>query len=119
MNQENLFGEVFEVSQKVTAEQIAQVFDHWVKCHHTRGPRPKLSPLRERRIRAALKEYGTETTLRAIEGCLNSDWHMGKNPSGQKYNDISLILRDSQRIEKFAALAEQDDAVGEFLRDWE
>lgn len=114
-----LFGEdeVPPRKEPVSSTDINKVFDYWVEFHYTRGPKPQLSNLRRTRIHKALKTYGMETTLRAIRGCAKSDWHMGHNPRGQKYNDITLILRDASHIEKFAALADDDD-VQEFLNDW-
>lgn len=101
----------------VSSESIQLVFDYWIARHYTRGPRPQLSSLRRRRIHDAIRDYGADTCFRAIDGCVKSAWHMGDNPQGQKYNDISLILRNAQKIEHFAALAENDDAASEFLRD--
>lgn len=102
---------------RVTDESIRIVFDYWVTRHHTRGPKPQLSSLRRRRIHDAIRNYDTDTCFHAIDGCLKSPWHMGDNPRGQKYNDISLILRSAEKIEKFASLADDDDAATEFLRD--
>lgn len=93
---------------RITAEQIQTVFDYWVQQHHTRGPKPQLSSLRQRRIRQALLDYGETTVRDAIDGCLRSGWHMGDNPRRVRYNDIALILRDASHIEKFATLADID-----------
>lgn len=116
----SLFGEDELPPRKdhISSSDIQKVFDFWVEKHYTRGPKPQMSNLRRTRIQKALRSHGMETTLRAIRGCANSDWHMGHNPRGQKYNDISLILRDAGYIEKFAALADDGDDVGDFLRDW-
>jgi hypothetical protein len=53
----------------------------------------------------------------AISGCAMSDWHMGDNPRGKKYDDIELILRDSAHIERFATMFAEngDSASAEFL----
>jgi hypothetical protein len=37
----------------------------------------------------------------AIDGCAQTPYNMGKNDSGQKFNDIGLILRDAEHIERF------------------
>jgi hypothetical protein len=87
---------------RVTADQVETVMATWRHvCDH---PRAKLSPARDRRIREAIRVYGIDTTLDAVHGITHSDWHMGKNPAGQRYDDITLILRDARNIEKFAAL---------------
>lgn len=86
---------------------VQKVFDYWIERHTSgKGRKPVLSSERVKKIERAIKDHGVETTLRAIDGCLLSDWHMGENPSGQKYNDISLILRNASNIEKFAGLVD-------------
>lgn len=93
------------------SSDVQMVFDYWVERHTSgKGRRPILSADREKRIRAAIVSHGVDTTLRAIDGCLLSGWHMGDNPSGQKYNDISLILRNAGKIESFAALVDGESA---------
>ena len=37
----------------------------------------------------------------AIEGCARSEWHMGKNDRGQRYDDLTLIFRDAEKVERF------------------
>jgi hypothetical protein len=44
-------------------------------------------------IRNALKVASVRECKEAIEGCALSDWHMGNNPQGVKYNKLSNILR--------------------------
>ena len=95
----------------VVSDEVNMVFEYWIE-HHTsgKGRRPVLSADREKKIRAAIASHGVDTTLRAIDGCRLSGWHMGDNPSGQKYNDISLILRNAGKIESFAALVDGETA---------
>lgn len=82
---------------------VSAVFNRWVElCRPRHRVRPVLSPERERKIRQALDLYGLEVCLAAVEGITSSDWHMGRNPSGKEYNDITLILRDAKHIEMFA-----------------
>jgi hypothetical protein len=35
---------------------------------------------------------------------------MGENPTGAKYDDIELILRDAKHVERFACLASAEEA---------
>jgi hypothetical protein len=48
-----------------------------------------------------------------------SDWHMGDNPRGKRYDDLELILRDSAHIERFATICAEggNSAATEFLDD--
>lgn len=96
--------------------QVQLVFDYWVQLVRPRHRvRPVLSPERERKIKKALDLYGLDVCMAAVEGVLSSDWHMGRNPSGKEYNDISLILRDAKHIEMFAN--REKSARDTFLED--
>lgn len=109
---------LFDVPSTATnVDQVIQVFEHWAKTvkNGSRGPKPVLSPERRRKIRQALDLYGYETCIQAIDGVLKSDFHMGRNGRGKKYDDISLILRDAKHIEMFAELALTKDAMTTFL----
>lgn len=84
-------------------DEVSAVFNLWVQlCRPRHRVKPVLSPERERRIRKALELYGLDICLAAVEGVVSSDWHMGRNPAGKEYNDITLILRDAKHIEMFA-----------------
>lgn len=83
-----------------------QVFRHWqtVMGH----PQAKLDAKRKRNIAARLKDgYTVDQLLSAIDGCLLSDHHMGKNDTGTIYDDIELICRDGPRIDKFIKLTKR------------
>jgi hypothetical protein len=105
----------------VPISEVQEVFDHWVATFRAsgRGPVPVLSDKRKSKIAKAIKDYGTKTCLEAISGCALSDWHMGENPRGKKYDDIELILRDSAHIERFATIYAEDGNAGrsDFLND--
>lgn len=44
-------------------------------------------------IREALKVATVSECQRAIDGCRSSDFHMGKNDRGRRYNALSQILK--------------------------
>jgi hypothetical protein len=102
---------------------VQQVWDHWLTVVH--GAKPGLTPaLSEKRARAickALKAYPVEVCKQAIDGVLLSPFHMGRNSRNKRYNDITLILRDPEHIEKFVALVDGqthvDDARDAFLAE--
>lgn len=87
-----------------TSVEVQKVFSHWQETLD--HPRAKLDDKRKRKIAAALKTFSLEDLCLAIDGCAASDFHMGKNDSQTKYDDISLILRDASHIEKFMDGAE-------------
>lgn len=109
---------LFEVPAAPTKlQQVQLIFEHWVKTVRTsnKGVRPVLSPERKRKIEKALELYGFDVCVQAIDGVVKSDFHMGRNSRGKKYDDISLILRDAKHIEMFADLAATKDALTSFL----
>lgn len=90
----------------VTATTLREVFDFWVQtCRTTSRPTPVMTDQRARVIGRAIRQYGVPTCKDAIVGVTRSEWHMGHNPRGKRYDDITLILRDAKHIEDFAALA--------------
>lgn len=101
----------------ITKKSVVEVFDFWVKTlrDSSKGPSPVLTPKRDLKIRQALKLYGRETCFQAIEGCKLSDFHMGKNQQGRRYDDIELILRDAKHIEQFVQYYLDANTGGGFL----
>jgi len=124
--QENLFGNQEPVKNKLakkltTAQKIAaiselevqEVFNYWVdQTWIKRGPRPKLTDPRWRKIALAIYEYGLEEAKMAIRGCTLSPFHMGDNKMRRRYTDIELILRDAAHIERFISLTVEEDSRG-------
>jgi len=105
-----------EKASGVAQQDILEVFESWVHhCKTNRGPKPALTEDRIVLIGAAIHDYGLSVCLDAVLGCSLSDWHMGQNPQGKKYNDIELILRNSQNIERFATLGGDRRTKGGFL----
>lgn len=108
-----------------TIEEVREVFNHWVEIVKNRPgkkapTRPVvLGPKREHAIRQALKLYGVQTCKDAIEGVLYSDWHMGNNPRGKTYDDITLILRNEVTIERFLAHKDEHDEQQEVEEEWD
>jgi len=117
---EQLFDIDVSVKRRVSEDDIQSVWDYWVATHHSgrKGPKPQWSSLRRRRIHDAIRDYGLAATLAAIEGCTHSPWHMGQNPNGTRYNDISLILRSPEHIEKFVALSAHKKDIANSTEGW-
>ena len=86
-----------------TEDDAQDIWRTWLEVH--RDKKRKASPLSLQRLKiinAAIISYGKDNCLKAIIGCKNSEWHMGGNPTGKKYNTIELILRVSSRPEEQA-----------------
>lgn len=85
------------------AGDVEAVFEFWKQAMKT--PRALLDDKRKRLIRTALKTgYTVDQLTEAITGCANSEWHMGKNDRGTKYNGLDLILRNAEKIDSFIEL---------------
>lgn len=92
---------------------VREVFDYWRdKMIH---PRAKLDSTRRSKIAARLRDGFTVDELKqAVDGCAESAWHMGDNPSSKKFDDIALICRDASKVESFIA-GRESQAAG----DWD
>jgi hypothetical protein len=88
---------------------LHEVFDLWKQLTGRNGS-TKFSPKRQRVIKARLSEGHTEDEIRrAVFGCSRSDWHMQRGKyadrDGDRHDDLTLILRDSEHVERFARMA--------------
>lgn len=78
------------------------VFTHWREVMGKNGA-TVLDDKRKRAVTWALEHYDIDTCLAAIDGYATSDFHMGRDPKsdGKKFNDLTLIFRDADHVEKF------------------
>ena len=83
-------------------DEVQVIFDYWVMVMK-KNASCKLTPERKKFIDARLKQgYELDYILKAIDGCSKSSYHMGQNDKGTKYNCLSLICRDGDKLEQFA-----------------
>ena len=100
----------------VAEELIQELFDFWIQaCRPTARRRPLLDTKRRTRLGAAIHDYGMEACRDAITGCTMSDFHMGRNKTNKKYDDVELIFRDAKHVEQFLELFDKN-SEGE--TDW-
>ncbi len=92
-------AEKIQNSSQVDESLIQEVFNFWKTTHSKRVT--AMDHTRRRNIGNAISLYGVEGCKQAIIGCTYSDFHMGRNKHNRKYNDIELILRDVEHIERF------------------
>lgn len=88
---------------------VDRLFEHWRTA--MQKPAAKLSPKRERLIRARLKEFTEDQLIAAVNGCKGSAFHMGENDRAQRYDSIELIFRSTEKVEAFLELAGQTQAT--------
>ncbi len=81
-------------SRDGTDQKRQEVDEVWGSYVLLMQPTSTIAGEEERKIiRAALKVASVKECKEAIEGCRSSDYHMGNNPQGRKYNTLSHILR--------------------------
>lgn len=93
-------GKDISVDFDETKTKTRLVFEYWQsKLNHSNA---KLDEKRKKKILQAFKlGYTVEDCQHAIHGCFKSSFHMGENQNGTVYDDITLIFRDAEHIEKF------------------
>ena len=80
------------------AEAVKRIFAHWQAA--TNHAKARLTPERARAIRARLaQKYTEQDIVTAIDGCASSEFHAGK------YDDLTLICRNGEKLERFIELA--------------
>lgn len=88
--------------ETVDAEEVQDVFDHWINVHKSGSKRkPILDAQRRMLLAVAIHDYSVEGCKAAIDGCANSHFHMGQNKQGKVYNSLELIFRNPGNIERF------------------
>lgn len=112
---------------------VRDVFAYWQSVMGKHGA--ILTPKRDRVVTAALKlGYTVDQIKSAIDGCKRSPFHMGVNDQRTVYDDLELICRSGENIEKFisnigagsgvetidmtqARIQDQADRVAAYLED--
>jgi len=103
INQEPATKDIHVADAPSVSVAVDQVFEFWKTAMDS--PRSLLDDKRKKTIKAALKTgYTAEQLCSAITGCAKSDYHMGKNEAGTKYNGLDLILRNAEKIDKFIVI---------------
>lgn len=93
----------------ILAENVNAVFDHWKTVMEK--PTAKLTQGRYQKVACRLKEGYTVDQLKlAIDGCRASKFHMGENDTNMLHNDLELICRSGEKVEKFSDIARKPAA---------
>jgi len=94
-------------SKTVAEEDIQRVYAHWLQVMRPKRSRvPALDDKRRLKVASAIHDYGVDDCMKAIDGCRKSDFHMGRNKTGRRYDDIELIFRDQDHVERFLGLVD-------------
>lgn len=87
------------MSPKRKPSGVDVVFAAWQES--TGRKRTVLDERRRRLIRKALAVYPLEDVLAAVEGWKHSAHHRGENDRETVYNDLGLLLRNGENVERF------------------
>jgi uncharacterized protein YdaU (DUF1376 family) len=89
-------------SNKTTSRLPAEIFKYWCETMRKNPATAKLTPKREKAIKARLKEgYTTDQIKTAIHNCSLDPFSMGQNNRQKPFNDIELICRTGEKLESF------------------
>ena len=88
---------------------VSEIFAYWQSAMNS--PRSKLGADKKKKILTALKTYSIEEIKKAILGCAMTPFNMGDNDQQTKYNGLELILRNSEKIDKFISHADNPPAA--------
>lgn len=75
------------------------VFSAWQES--TGHRQAKLDPKRKRAITSALKDYTVADLIDAVRGWRHFPHNRGENERNTVYDDLTLLLRDAEHIERF------------------
>ena len=102
-------------AETVSDALISEVYEYWLSQMRPGRTRvPQLDDKRRLKVASAIADYGAADCMRAIDWCMRSDFHMGRNKQNKKYDDLELIFRDQDHIERFLAFL----PLEEDLSDW-
>lgn len=82
-------------------EDVEEVF----KAYQEHHPGRKLTKGREKLIERRLREFSAPVLVQAIHGNHLDPWCCGENPNRTEYHDLETILRNADKIERYADLA--------------
>lgn len=90
-------------------EQAREIFEYWKKVMN--HPGADYSQTRQKKIEARLKKYSVEQITEAIDNCSKSPFHMGENDRNEVFDDIELICRNSEKLERFLNMTKPEAKV--------
>lgn len=103
--------------KKTRLPEVRQVFDLWIQVTGKDEKRTKLDSKREARIVWALKSYPLDDVLDAVQGWQKSPFHAGQNSDGKTWNDLTLLLRNAEKLEYFRDCQRRNEPAGSRVSD--
>jgi hypothetical protein len=101
-----------EKAEKIDPQLVEEVYEYWCELMRPGRTRvPALDTKRYLKVASAVSDYGVDDCKRAIRGCSASDFHMGRNKQNKRYDDLELIFRDQDHVERFLQQGDINDWV--------
>ena len=89
-------------------DEVRVVFDAWVDATGKDSGRTRLDEKRRRTIGRALEAHPIEDVLDAVVGWRHDAFYCGENDRGRPFNDLGLLLRDAEHVERFRDMARRE-----------
>lgn len=108
INQQPTTNNQEEDTASAKADIATQIFEYWKEVMG-KGSNATFSKKRRAKVNARLKDgYSDEFIRRAIYGCSITPHNNGTDPkgTGQRYDDLELICRSPENLERFAGNAD-------------
>lgn len=97
---------VLEIDKTIVrTDDINSIFEHW-KRNAEKNKRTRLTPRRREKIRLRLQEFSAQDLKRAIDAMLADDFYNPKQPGKKAYNDIELVCRTTDHVERFLEMSD-------------
>lgn len=95
--------QLHEQSSAAPTEQVQEIYDYWrTERGKTNRRYDEISAARRRKIVARLREFSADDLRTAIAAVALDPW-----PDRPRHDDIKIILRDREQVERFLELAER------------
>ncbi|MDQ3573664.1 MAG: hypothetical protein M3404_01885 [Actinomycetota bacterium] len=82
---------------------VSELFEHWRRAAG-KNAQTVLDAKRRKRLAWALSAFPFADVADALVGWQKSPFHCGENDRGTTFNDITLLLRDAEHLERFRDL---------------
>ena len=84
--------------------EVESVWNEWIEAHRDGTRKPAFTEDRRVLVACAVYDFGVDSCIEAIHGCKLSPFHQGDNDRRRKYDDIGLILRNAEKVERFCEI---------------
>lgn len=103
---------------KSKSDDVRPIYDFYIQSFGANDNQYKLTPARQAKIRARLKDAGAEMLTEAIKRTSESEFHRGSNDRGWRA-DLDFIIRSYEQTEKLAGMEVKNSEEDLFKKEQE